>query len=98
MNVQASPTVPHARNTDPSTSHVAAGRVQRFCTTHVDKIVSCLTFHGDKTAAEIAACTGLTVVQIDRRLPELERKGVVCVAKADGADLVRDGFRVWKAA
>lgn len=90
--------VPRARNTDPSTSHVAAGRVQRFCTTHIDKIVSCLVFHGDKTAAEIAACTGLTVVQIDRRLPELERKGVVCVAKADGADLVRNGFRVWRAA
>ena len=42
-------------------------------------------------AAEIAKCTGFTVVQVDRRMPELLRDGRV---KLTGRE--RDGFREWQ--
>ena len=50
------------------------------------------------TAKEIAGVTQLTVVQIDRRLPELERKGKTEVVKSAGVELTRNGFRVWRLA
>ena len=43
------------------------------------------------------AFTGLTVVQADRRLPELRRAGKVRVVQFGGADLIRGGARVWEA-
>jgi len=43
--------------------------------------------------------TGLTVVQIDRRLPDLKASGLARVVKLDdGAVMVRNGARVWEAA
>lgn len=49
------------------------------------------------TASEIAAITGLTVVQIDRRLPDLQRANRAQVVQFEGADLIRNGYRVWRA-
>lgn len=65
-----------------------------FAPTHSNRICAELE-RGTMTALEISRATGLTVVQIDRRLPELQRVGKVQVVQLDGRDLVRDGYRVW---
>jgi hypothetical protein len=42
--------------------------------------------------------TGLTVEQIDRRLPELARDGLAAVkTDAGGNAVVMNGYRVWMA-
>ena len=85
------------RTSDPVTSKEAAASAAAFAPTHSELICAALE-NGTMTAAEISRSTGLTVVQIDRRLPELQRSGRVQVAQLDGCDLVRDGYRVWRLA
>jgi hypothetical protein len=87
---------PRARRSDPATSHQAAARASRFSESHAGRIHVAL-MAGPATAHELAERTGLTVVQIDRRLPELQRMGMAAVVVRDGATLTRDGFRVWQA-
>lgn len=87
-----------SRSTDPATSHAAAKKAEKFALSHAGRVVGALRVHGAHTAHELQALTGLTVVQIDRRTCELERDGRIRVAKLnDGADMVREGFRVWEA-
>jgi predicted Rossmann fold nucleotide-binding protein DprA/Smf involved in DNA uptake len=64
--------VVRSRRTDPATSHAAAKKAERFIPTHKAQILEAL-IEGPRTAQGIAAMTGLTVVQVDRRLCELER-------------------------
>ena len=85
------------RTSDPVTSKEAAMGAAAFAATHSERICAALET-GTMTAADISRATGLTVVQIDRRLPELQRSGRVQVAQLDGCDLVRDGYRVWRLA
>jgi predicted ArsR family transcriptional regulator len=66
----------HARATDPETSHAAATSVAEFAGSHCDRIIACLKLYGPLTKDEIATRTGLTSVQVDRRLPDLERQGL----------------------
>ena len=100
---------PAARASDPATSHQAARNAKKFAGGHAARIHAALKLHGPMTAHELHI-TGLTsnslesggiktwVVQADRCLPELARAGLVRVMKLDdGADVVRDGFRVWEA-
>lgn len=85
------------RRTDPATSKQAAVNAEKFASSHAGRILAALKKHGPKTAHELHT-TGLTVVQIDRRLPELSKLGLAKVVKLDdGADMVRGGFRVWAA-
>lgn len=87
-----------SRSTDPATSAAAAKHAANFANSHAGRILAALQQHGAHTAHELQALTGLTVVQIDRRTCELERDGRIRVAKLnDGADMVREGFRVWEA-
>jgi predicted ArsR family transcriptional regulator len=84
-----------ARRSDPETSKKAAEKAERFAGTHKGKILAALKEHGPLTAKQLSSLIDLTVVQIARRLPELEELGHVAVAKLDdGADRVVDGFRV----
>lgn len=86
-----------ARKTDPSTSHEAASKAQRFASGHKARILEALK-EGPRSAHGLAAMTGLTVVQVDRRLPELRSAGLAEPMKHDdGADVVVGGFRVWRA-
>lgn len=85
---------PRARRHDPATSHAAAERASRFSESHAGRIHVAL-MAGPQTAHELAERTGLTVVQIDRRLPELQRIGLAAVVVCDGRIVTRDGFRVW---
>ena len=83
-----------ARLRDPITSKTAAIESAAFSMSHNQRILAALE-DGTKTAAEISRATGLTVVQIDRRLPELQRADKVRVIEIDGSALVREGYRVW---
>jgi len=77
---------PRARRRDPATSHKAAARAKAFAPSHAMRILEVLRDE-DLTAQEISQVTGLTVVQICRRLPEIEG--------AKTLPFERDGFRVW---
>lgn len=95
--------LPRARATDPVTSIAAAAHSRQFSTGHAVKILNILRswgcqYGGDGwTAKDIAEAVGLSVVQVDRRLPELRAAGLVRVVQADGKDWIRDGFRIWEA-
>lgn len=87
---------PRARATDPLTSHAAALRSERFAGSHCDRILAALN-RGPATAHELTDRTGLTVVQIDRRLPDLANAGRARVVLVNGQPLARGGARVWEA-
>ena len=77
---------PAARRSDPDTSHEAARR----CTpgSHYARILHALDFLGREggTHRELARETGLEPVQVDRRLHELRKRGVVVrLAQTRGA-------------
>lgn len=84
---------PVARRTDPQTSHDAAKRAERFAATHAGKIIAALKEHGPSTPEGLSERTGLTVVQLCRRLPEIQAKGL-----AEPTGEVVNGFRVWRCA
>jgi hypothetical protein len=89
--------VQRSRRTDPGTSKAAAVNADRFASTHAGRILQALK-EGPRTAHGLAAMTGLQVVQVDRRLPEMARAGLACVMQDEvGNDVVVGGFRVWKA-
>ena len=89
---------PRARKTDPVTSHAAAIASMRFSAGQKGRILAALKQHGQRSPYELSQLIGLTVVQIDRRLPELARDSLARVVKLDdGADMVRNGCRVWEA-
>ncbi len=64
-----------ARKSDPITSHAAATRVAEFAQTHAERILRCLSSNGPLTADQIAARTFMQSQAINKRLPELQRKG-----------------------
>lgn len=81
---------PRARKSDPVTSHATAKRAERFAKSHAGRILA--VFKSGEfstwTALELSCWTGLTVVQIDRRLgemPQIERTGATV-----------DGYTVWR--
>lgn len=84
-----------ARAQDPISSIQAAENAALFAGTHKERIVAALERAQSATAHQIADMTGLTVVQVDRRLPELARDKVAAVVQSMGEDVIRDGFRVW---
>lgn len=90
--------MPRARNSDPATSHHAAAMSARFANSHGNRIVEALKAHGRMSPVGIGGMTGLTVVQVDRRLVELQRAGRVQVVKDEaGNPVVWSGCRVWEA-
>jgi predicted transcriptional regulator len=87
------------RSADPQTSVTAAINASRFANSHAGRILAALKTHGPRSAHELSQLIGLSIVQIDRRLPELAKQGLAKVVKLDdGADKVVAGCRVWRAA
>jgi predicted ArsR family transcriptional regulator len=68
---------PRARRSDPITSHLAAQSAVELQKAHYEVILTCLKKHGPLGKDGIAARTRLDGVAVARRLPELERKGLV---------------------
>lgn len=87
---------PRARRHDPATSHAAAERASRFSESHAGRIHVAL-MAGPQTAHELARRLGMSIEQVCRRLPDLQRAGMAVVAVCDGRVVTRDGFRVWQA-
>ncbi|CAN7594115.1 hypothetical protein LJR039_004340 [Pseudorhodoferax sp. LjRoot39] len=87
------------RATDPLSSIQAAERAPEFAGNHCDRILAAIARVGrtqlGATAAEIGQACGLSVVQVDRRLPELKEAGRVTVLQYEGGDLMRGAYRVW---
>lgn len=84
-----------ARRSDPATSKLAGINAARFANSHKARILAALRQHGPRSAHELSLLIGLTVVQIDRRLPEMG--SAVAVMKQGGIDVTRGGCRVWMA-
>lgn len=84
------------RASDPLSSVQAAERAPEFAGNHCDRILAALR-RRPATAHELQSATGLTVVQIDRRLPDLQKAGKARVVQRGGLDLMRGGARVWEA-
>lgn len=90
--------MPRARRSDPSTSHRAAEAAVRFADTHGARIVAALREHGRMSPVGIGGMTDLTVVQVDRRVVELQREGRIRQVMDDaGNAVVWNGCRVWEA-
>ena len=88
--------ISRVRASDPLSSILAAESAGLFAGNHKQRIRAALKKLASATAHEISVATGLTVVQVDRRLPELKRDGIADVIESEpGVDLLRDGFRVW---
>ena len=68
---------PLSRASDPITSFMAADRVKEFKADHCTRILAALKRMGKAGAEQIGAMTGLDAYQIRKRLPELERAGMV---------------------
>jgi transcription initiation factor IIE alpha subunit len=66
-----------SRNTDPVTSWWAADQAYSLAKDHAIIIVDCLQRHGSLGKDGIMLLTKLDRNQISRRLPELERQGLI---------------------
>lgn len=66
-----------ARALDPVTSHAAADQAKDLAKQHFDKILDCLQKYGAHGKDGIAELTGLDGNQVARRLPELQKLGLV---------------------
>lgn len=66
-----------ARDTDPITSHMAAARVGEFRDSQWRSILACLADSGPLGAEGISYLTDIEAYAIRKRLPELERDGMV---------------------
>ena len=71
------------RNSDPHTSRLAAEIMERSGTRASQRqtILDYVRAHPDQTSKEIASGLGLCRYAVARRLPDLERDGLVCKAK-----------------
>jgi hypothetical protein len=90
-------TTTRARRSDPITSHTAARNAAFFADSHKGRIMAALK-EGPRSSHGLAVMAGLTLVQTDRRLPELQSAGLADVLKdALGNDVIVGGYRVWRA-
>lgn len=80
---------------DPASSVIAAERAAEFAGSHKERILRALR-EDELSSHQIARLSGLTVVQVDRRLIELERERSIEVVVVDGEELLRAGYRVWR--
>lgn len=87
----------NVRANDPMSSLSAEARSARFVGKHNSRILAALHDEKSLTAGEMVQFTGMSVEQICRRLPELERSGLTKVVQFEEADLLRNGYRVWEA-
>jgi len=86
-----------ARNTDPASSHEAAERAESFRECHYRRILAALV-GGSMTSPEIAQRCGLDQIQVSRRLPEMEREGLVARAGIALCGIKRVRMTWWVAA
>jgi hypothetical protein len=85
-----------ARTSDPATSHDAANKALSFKSSHAKRILAVLRVYGPMASCQMEV-VGLSVVQADRRLYELERARLIVVATSENGNEIRvNGCRVWR--
>lgn len=91
-----------ARRADVETSHAAAARASMFSGDHEERIGAAIEAAGARGACskEIARRTGLTHIQVDRRLGAMGGRGLIVRRYERDADEVkrlvkREGCAVW---
>jgi transcriptional regulator with GAF, ATPase, and Fis domain len=87
---------PRARRDDPATSQLAAAQASGLALAHEAKIVEALS-QGDATIHELAERTGLTHVQVARRMKRLAEANGTVFSYADKTRMSPSGrpCRVW---
>lgn len=87
-----------ARNTDPITSHVAAAMAGCLIDRHKQIVLAAIKGAGRPiSATELEPLTGLTQVQICRRLPELQSQGRIRVVAGTHRTAAGRPERLWRA-
>ena len=88
---------PRSRNSDPETSHEAAGSMAGEARAQRERILAHLRLHGPHTADALDEALGLRDTSAGRRLPELWDMGLACPNAS--VALTRSGRRahVWRA-
>jgi predicted ArsR family transcriptional regulator len=88
---------PRARESDPITSWIAADQAKDLAKRHHKLILSALKI-GNMGKDGICSVTGLDGVQVARRLPELQRQGLVCLTGKTVRSLTGRPEREWQLA
>ena len=72
-------TTPRARRSDPLSSHAAADKMERSgkLNRQCDQVLEAVREHPGSTSRELHALTGLDRHMVARRLPDLEKRGLV---------------------
>lgn len=88
-----------ARREDPETSKDAAARAGEFAHGHYALILGALGIHGPQTIYELASRTGLSHVQVARRLPEMASSTPQMVRRTENTRPSPSGrdCKVWEA-
>ena len=86
--------IPLARSSDPVTSHLAAASAKQLQAKHQAKVLEALKANGPMGKSMIAVRSGLGDVAVCRRLPELERDGLIeqtgCTVKSGSGRAERE--------
>ena len=85
-----------ARHSDPSTSHAAAESMRGRTAEHRELILAVLNDHEGLTATEIGERCRLSMVQVARRMKELERLGLAEPTKETRLTGSGRPARVWR--
>ncbi len=88
---------PRARRSDPATSHAVAAQVSRFARGHYALILETLRRFGEAGAEQIAGAIQLDAYQVRKRLPEMERGGLVTPTNDTRLTATGRHERIWKA-
>ena len=94
---------PGSRASDPVTSHLAALKAEKTQIPHIERIRLALERIGSGTFYEIAAAAQMRESQVWRRLPEMQKAGIIDTVKENGVEVLKDGAlrakcRVWEIA
>ncbi len=89
---------PLARRSDPSTSHTAAAAARAMQKAHADEILACLRKYGPSGKTGIASRTCLDHIAVARRLPEMERHGLVALTGRKVLSAAGNPEREWTVA
>jgi predicted transcriptional regulator len=84
-----------SRKTDPQTSHDAAEQAQELADKHFIKIHFVLAKYGPMGKDGIAQKTGLDSAQVSRRLPEMQKLGLVRLTGNFAMSFARRKEREW---
>lgn len=78
-----------ARRTDHDSSHAAADRAERSgaIEAQMNRVLAAVRAHPGSTSAQLSALAGIDRHTVARRLPDLERRGLVTREKIAGEEI-----------